>query len=492
MFSKTSNSPITSKIYYTEMDIIKSLQEKIGPAEVDKIAVFLGESSDNIQNALELSFNTFLSGLINKSNDNEGIASVMNVIKDGGHSGDILDDLGGVFANGEKTKLLVTIGSNINNHFFGNDLSKISAKISEVGNIKKTSASSIFSLAAPLVLGYIGKKMRGERLDIGGLQNLISSQLPFVQSKLPPALFNIFSTKPAVANTNSAVVEEVVEKRATSKTFTNNSTKPKSEKNLGWLAWLLLGLLLLAALYYFKSCRLPKDETSTSLNATDSLGRPNQMEVFDKPEATILNQKETGEGASQKTVETDKATSNTLSNEQTTGLNQNSGAVSGFKSGETKNTKSNASTDFSNSSSKSFSSSASSRSSSSRGFSSGGEKLNASCDSETIQEKELNDSRVTLAPISKKTGWQGIGNLRFSSGNALINNKAALSQLITFMKQNPQATIELAGTSGGKSLAEDRAYAVLGVLFENGIESSRLSVNSSKSTGDGDIQIRIK
>ncbi|MFT4734185.1 MAG: OOP family OmpA-OmpF porin, partial [Arcticibacterium sp.] len=147
------------------MEIINSLKSRIGEAEEEKICQFLGESIESVDKSFDLILNAMLGGLKEIAQRNGDASAVLKVINDGGHSGDLTDNLLGLFGNSNKMKLLITIGNNINSHFFGNNIVKVINKITSLGGISKTSAVSLFSLAAPLVLGVMGKNIKIENLD---------------------------------------------------------------------------------------------------------------------------------------------------------------------------------------------------------------------------------------------------------------------------------------------------------------------------------------
>jgi len=117
----------------------------------------------------------------------------MDVLKDGGHTGEILDDLPSLLGNFDKTQLLITIGSNIFNYFSGNKSNGIVEKLSTLNGIRKTSASSLVGLAAPLVLGALGKVVGREGLGVSGLTRLLSEQREIVFGALPPAIANLLN-----------------------------------------------------------------------------------------------------------------------------------------------------------------------------------------------------------------------------------------------------------------------------------------------------------
>ena len=63
---------------------------------------------------------------------------------------------------------------------------------------------------------------------------------------------------------------------------------------------------------------------------------------------------------------------------------------------------------------------------------------------------------------------------------------------MNYLANNPNATVELVGTGSSQRLAEDRAYALQGLLYDNGIEASRMKVSSSSRNGNSPVQVKIQ
>ena len=220
------------------MDLLSLIKEKLSDAVVDKVSGFLGEHPDKIGAALSSAVPTVLGGIMQKASTPEETGKIMDVLKEGGHTGDILDDLSGLLGHFDKTQMLITIGSNIANHFFGEKSNNFVDTLSAVSGIRKTSSSSLLGLATPLVLGAIGKVVDKEGMGVSGLMNLLNDQKEAVQKALPPALYNLLDFK-NVANGTPA--EQIVEK------------KPAKKSDFSaWIPWILLLLLALGALAWVK------------------------------------------------------------------------------------------------------------------------------------------------------------------------------------------------------------------------------------------------
>ena len=102
------------------MGFLNSIKEKISEKTLANLSSYLGEKDADVSSGLNLSLNTFMSGLLSSSKTEADAQKIIKVLEDGGHTGEILNNLEGFTGNFEKTQLLVTIGNNIANHFLGN------------------------------------------------------------------------------------------------------------------------------------------------------------------------------------------------------------------------------------------------------------------------------------------------------------------------------------------------------------------------------------
>jgi len=68
---------------------------------------------------------------------------------------------------------------------FGHNLSEVTDRIARYAGIGRSSATSLFSIAAPLVLGYIGRLVRSDKLSVVGLADLLRSQRAQLASSMP-------------------------------------------------------------------------------------------------------------------------------------------------------------------------------------------------------------------------------------------------------------------------------------------------------------------
>ncbi len=233
------------------MDILALIKNKINDKVVGDLSNFLGENPESISSALSVATPMVFGNLIAFGASQEGSQNIMDVLKDGGHNGEILETLTDLLENFDKTQLLMTIGSNIFNHFAGNNANLIIEKFSSLSSIRKTSAASLLGFAAPLVLGVLGKIVNSEGLTTSSLAQLLALHRESVFAAIPPGVAALINTQNPPQS-----------KKKTSKdTKETNQIKPQKTSTLWtWLPWVLIAALFLGGVFYFWKYHYPKNQ----------------------------------------------------------------------------------------------------------------------------------------------------------------------------------------------------------------------------------------
>lgn len=269
------------------MEILSLIKEKLTDSAINKVSNFLGEHPDKISSALHSAVPTVLGSITQYATTDENTGKIMDILKDGGHTGEILDDLPNLLSNFDKTQLLITIGTNIFNHFSGNKSNGLVEKLASLNEIRKTSSASLLGLAAPLVLGAIGKIVAKEGLGISGLSKLLSDQKDSFIAALPPALASQLSLK------HGESIPEIQPQNTEKKTTKN------SKSSTNWrIPLTLFAILALGAFAYWWKYKRQVNTTPTSADSTT-------ISVLPK-EDTISQQ-----GFSQAAVDTSNITAST-------------------------------------------------------------------------------------------------------------------------------------------------------------------------------------
>jgi len=192
------------------INLLDMIKDQVGDSVLSQAGKFLGESDSGVKSAMGAALPSILGSLITKGGTNNGAGAIMDMISGGNHDGSIFDNLGGLLGGGDATSGFLNSGSGILKSLLGNKLGSVVDIIASVSGLKKGSSSSIMSMAAPLVMGMLGKYVKNKALDAVGLGKFLGSQKPHVASALPAGMGSLlgFGNQSTSSNTGGTRVTE--------------------------------------------------------------------------------------------------------------------------------------------------------------------------------------------------------------------------------------------------------------------------------------------
>lgn len=223
--------------------LLDTLGTYLTPDIIGKASSMLGESSGDTQKAMSGILPTLLGGVTNMSSTEGGASKLMGMLQSGGFDGSILNNLGGLLSGGTQTQNLLGTGQQLLGGLLGDKTSAVTSAISNFSGIKSSSASSLLALGAPLVMSLLGKTQTSQGLSANGLASLLSSQKSSLMSAMPAGLAAMPGISGLLGGAGSAVSKAA-------------STAVAETRGAGnrWLIPLLLVLVALALLAYWKGC----------------------------------------------------------------------------------------------------------------------------------------------------------------------------------------------------------------------------------------------
>lgn len=243
------------------VNILDLAKTYFSPATVAKLASLVGENPSNVQSALGGILPSLLGGIMDKASTTGGASEIFGLLRDNKEE-NILDNLPDLLSNPEKSQDLMSVGSQLLPRLFGNKTGGITSAIAAQSGAKKSSVSSLLSIAAPILLSVIGKHFKSTGLGLSGLTSLLMGQKDAVLGALPSGLSSAlnFTNLGDFKGTETKVTREWEEK--------DESGMP------GWLPWLIGVLILMGILWGLKTCKKEDtthvNETSVALDSAES------------------------------------------------------------------------------------------------------------------------------------------------------------------------------------------------------------------------------
>lgn len=119
-------------------------------------------------------------------------------------------------------------------------------------------------MAAPFIMSFLAKKIKGEKMDMGGLVSMLLGQKSSIMGAIPAVLGSVLGFG---GNTPAAATAVKAESTAAASTVASNSD---ADGGMGFLKWLLpLAALLVLGYFGLKSCG--SDVQANLDNAGDAL-----------------------------------------------------------------------------------------------------------------------------------------------------------------------------------------------------------------------------
>jgi OmpA-OmpF porin, OOP family len=248
------------------LNLLDLVKDQVTGALAKQASSFLGESESGVAKALGGIMPTLLGGVAEKASKPEGASGLMDLI--GGLDLDSLGDIAGLFGGGsEKVNGLMNSGGGILDMVLGNKTSGIVDLIAGMAGLKSGSTSSLLKMAAPFLLGMIGKQIKGKGL--GALTDLLGGQKSAISNALPAGVGSLLglSSLGNLGNTVKANVGSTSSTTTNTTSSTNYNDGGDSGGGMGWLKW-ALPLALLAGLGYWMMNKNKTAEVATEAVAT--------------------------------------------------------------------------------------------------------------------------------------------------------------------------------------------------------------------------------
>ncbi len=158
------------------------------PAVLDRLASFTGESPAATTKAFTGAAPAVLAGMLGAAQDPTGLNQLVNLFQQGKFDGSMLDNLPAAFS-GSSMDGLMKMGGPLLGSIFGARSSALTELIAGYAGVKKSSAMSLLSAAAPLVMSVMGRQMMSRGgISAGALKDLLAAQRGAVAAAAPPGL----------------------------------------------------------------------------------------------------------------------------------------------------------------------------------------------------------------------------------------------------------------------------------------------------------------
>lgn len=156
--------------------LLDLLNSPMGQQLISGLAGQTNQPEDKTANVLSMAMPLILGAMKKNVSTPEGAQGLMSALSSN-HSGGILDNIGGLFGGGVDDSV-ISDGAGILGHVFGNKQPQVENALSQKSGLDAGTVAQILKIAAPIVMGYLGKQTAQSNVSDGsGMNALLGSML---------------------------------------------------------------------------------------------------------------------------------------------------------------------------------------------------------------------------------------------------------------------------------------------------------------------------
>lgn len=156
--------------------LLDLLNSPMGKQIISGVSGSTGQSESATGNLLSMAMPVLMGAMKKNVQTPDGAAGLMGALS-GKHDGGILDNLGGLFQGGVDESVTKD-GDGILGHLLGGNRSNVESTLSQKSGIDAGSVGQILKVAAPILMGMLGKQKKEAGVsDAGGMNALLGGML---------------------------------------------------------------------------------------------------------------------------------------------------------------------------------------------------------------------------------------------------------------------------------------------------------------------------
>lgn len=156
--------------------LLDLLNSDMGKQIINGVSQQTGAPENKTADVLNMALPVLMGAMKKNVQTSEGASGLLGALSSK-HDGSILDNLGGLFSGGVDDSVMKD-GAGILGHLLGDKQPVVENTLSEKSGLDAGSIAEILKIAAPIIMGFMGKQQRQSKIsDSGGLNTLLGSML---------------------------------------------------------------------------------------------------------------------------------------------------------------------------------------------------------------------------------------------------------------------------------------------------------------------------
>ena len=172
--------------------MVDSIMNMVSPQMASTLASRLGGSTTAVQTGLGTSVAAVLGTIAEKSGDSGLMGRIFSLVS-GSNSQSILSSLPNLASGAGVPAALADQGSKLTSMLFGGQQSGVENLIARQAGLGGSAGSGVMSMAAPLVMGFLGQHIASNGLNASSFASMMASERSKLQGFLPAGFGSLLS-----------------------------------------------------------------------------------------------------------------------------------------------------------------------------------------------------------------------------------------------------------------------------------------------------------
>ena len=158
-----------------EDSLLDGVAHYFGGDTLGALAGLVGADQDQTGKAVAAALPMLVGSIAGHAQSPQGQQNLFGAL-DKDHDGSILDMLGPMLGGGYASRAMGSDGNRILGHVLGNRRPAVESTVARNSGMDTSLIQKLLPILAPIVMGYIGRKLRGDGLDAGGLGSVLGGE----------------------------------------------------------------------------------------------------------------------------------------------------------------------------------------------------------------------------------------------------------------------------------------------------------------------------
>jgi OOP family OmpA-OmpF porin len=195
------------------MSLLTDLFSTLDKRSLGDIGNALGESDQSVSRGIQPAIATVLAGMATKA-DNPALLRKTLDMAPSGTGIPSWSSLANSVTNADSP--LMSAGKGMLATLFGGSEGPLTRALGAGTGLSHTVTSTLMTMAAPMVIGFLGKRVRDEGMNMGGLGTLLQREVPAIREALPAGVTDLLWPRTRETITASPVVAQTMTREKSS------------------------------------------------------------------------------------------------------------------------------------------------------------------------------------------------------------------------------------------------------------------------------------